>query len=503
MSMFSEVPRSNRWLPEINKISTRGPISSHDRQVVLQYLSDAEKDLNSYDLEVSKLKAAILMLEARQTGLKKAMEKYRSLLAPIRRLPSEVLLEIFSCFCEESYIVEDMVPEAQKLSSVCRHWREIVTSAPGLWSSFYIDFTCHRYSVAESYTKITSLFMSRSKTSPLHISMSFPLDEYMVFNVDVTLQLLVNHSHRWESLEVFGVEYFSRYCPGAFHLPKLRRLELNTDGDNSDDETETRLPSFSNCPALTTVYLHIAYPAAVDQIVLSWPQVRDLTVVNCFGRATFSALGRCGDLEQLTLLDIDDVFEYHEEAIAELPKTFSLPELTRLEIRSRCYQMPPERRSCIPLFLERFVPHSTITSLGLHSILLIDTQVLSLLHHMSALRILSISEYKGEACNQIVTRDFSRHLFLPQDTMVSSHPSFLPVLSELKLSIHFSGLDEQALADALTSRCLPVSRCLKMVDIALISKDMPPSGPLFALQYFKHVGLHFTLSHVEAVPGDA
>ncbi|KAK1221520.1 hypothetical protein PQX77_015639 [Marasmius sp. AFHP31] len=474
-------------------------MSPHGRHVVLQYLSDAEKDSDSYDLEISKLKAAILLLEARQTGLKKAMEKYRSLLAPIRRLPSEVLLEIFAYFCEESDIIEDKIPEAQTLSSVCRHWREIVTSTPGLWSSFCIDFTYHAESVSASYTKITSLFMTRSKTSPLHISMSFPSDACMVFNMDVTLKLLVNHSHRWESLQISGVEYLSHYHRGAFDLPNLRRLELNTDPENGDDEIEIQLPSFSNCPALTSVNLHFAFPEAVDQIVLPWSQVRDLTVLNCFDRATFSALGRCGNVEQLTLINmIDDIIEYDERAIAALPNDFSPPKLTRLEVRSGRCRMPRERRSCIPIFLERFVPHSTITSLGLHSVLLIDTQVLSLLHQMSALRILSVSEYEGEACNQIVTRDFSRYLFVAQDTVDLYHPSFLPVLSELKLSIHVSGLDEQALADALMSRCLSVSRCLKLVGIALISKGKPLSGPLSALQYFKHVGLHFTLSHVEA-----
>ncbi|KAJ8075505.1 hypothetical protein PM082_021135 [Marasmius tenuissimus] len=104
--MFTNVepPRSNRWLPEVNKIPTRGPVSSHNKQLVLKYLNNAREDMARYELEISKHKAAILMLEARQTGLKKTMKKHSSLLAPIRKLSPDVLLEILSYLCDESSI---------------------------------------------------------------------------------------------------------------------------------------------------------------------------------------------------------------------------------------------------------------------------------------------------------------------------------------------------------------------------------------------------------------
>ncbi|KAJ8075504.1 hypothetical protein PM082_021134 [Marasmius tenuissimus] len=377
---------------------------------------------------------------------------------------------------------------------VCTYWREIVTSAPRLWSSFHIDFESHIEQNAAPYAKFTSLFLNRSKTSPLHLSISFPCELHSsLFGVDATLKLLVDHSHRWESLKVTGVEYISHFRSGALSLPNLRQLYLYTNQGNSE-ELVALLPSFSDCPSLTSVRLDVAVPT--DKVMLPWSQVRNLTLINRVGLPMFSALAQCRNLERLTLDGIDTGSHvYDEDDIAESLQHFSLLNLNYLEVFNNHLRMPKDRHSSIPIVLERFIPRSGITSLALHHVPLTDSQVLSLLHDTPALRCLSIREYKGEKNNRIVTRAFSQRLSVAQDTIDLSHPSFLPDLSELKLSIHVGGLDEQALADALTSRWLLASRCLNRVEIALISKEKPPSGSLFALKYFNHVGVHSLLSH--------
>ncbi|KAI3602629.1 hypothetical protein WG66_009250 [Moniliophthora roreri] len=68
----------------------RNTISLTDKQVINQVLLDAEKELNDYDVEISRLRTAILALESKREGVKRMMDKYRSLLSPIHRMPSEV-----------------------------------------------------------------------------------------------------------------------------------------------------------------------------------------------------------------------------------------------------------------------------------------------------------------------------------------------------------------------------------------------------------------------------
>ncbi|EEB92735.1 hypothetical protein MPER_08712, partial [Moniliophthora perniciosa FA553] len=73
----------------------RRTISDTDKQVINQVLLDAEKELNDYDVEISRLRTAILALESRREGVKRMMDKYRSLLSPIHRMPPEILKTIF------------------------------------------------------------------------------------------------------------------------------------------------------------------------------------------------------------------------------------------------------------------------------------------------------------------------------------------------------------------------------------------------------------------------
>ncbi|KAF9266659.1 hypothetical protein L218DRAFT_829694, partial [Marasmius fiardii PR-910] len=64
--------------------------------IISQYLVDAEADLKAYQDEINGLKTRLIVLETRRDSLKEVIENYRSLLSPIRRMPSEILTRIFS-----------------------------------------------------------------------------------------------------------------------------------------------------------------------------------------------------------------------------------------------------------------------------------------------------------------------------------------------------------------------------------------------------------------------
>ncbi|THV04339.1 hypothetical protein K435DRAFT_649365, partial [Dendrothele bispora CBS 962.96] len=60
-----------------------------------QILQDAESDFASYDAEIARLKTALSVLEHKRQCLQDYVDKHRSLLAPVRRLPPEILGLIF------------------------------------------------------------------------------------------------------------------------------------------------------------------------------------------------------------------------------------------------------------------------------------------------------------------------------------------------------------------------------------------------------------------------
>lgn len=65
-------------------------------------LLDAEKDSKQYDLEISQLQLRVLQLQEEQKLLDKHVERLKSLSAPIRRLPVEILTQIFVTLCESN-----------------------------------------------------------------------------------------------------------------------------------------------------------------------------------------------------------------------------------------------------------------------------------------------------------------------------------------------------------------------------------------------------------------
>ncbi|KAG7440585.1 uncharacterized protein BT62DRAFT_822915, partial [Guyanagaster necrorhizus] len=73
-----------------------------------------------------------LLAERSHAAVKLA--KYRYFIAPIRRVPNEILSEIFSFTCADMSDSVDIVSGAPwVLSHVCSLWRSICLSSPRLW----------------------------------------------------------------------------------------------------------------------------------------------------------------------------------------------------------------------------------------------------------------------------------------------------------------------------------------------------------------------------------
>ncbi|ESK83801.1 hypothetical protein Moror_13556 [Moniliophthora roreri MCA 2997] len=69
----------------------------------------------------------IVRLQDQRTKLKSFIDEHRSLLSPIRRVPTDILREIFVRCAPEDYLPTSDLREAPLLlTGICRSWREIV-----------------------------------------------------------------------------------------------------------------------------------------------------------------------------------------------------------------------------------------------------------------------------------------------------------------------------------------------------------------------------------------
>ena len=150
----------------------------------------------------------ILLMESELAKLSTEKEKLRSSIAPIKRLPAELLREIFLSHIELGH-------SPLSLSRVCHLWREISFGCPSLWSRLSIHVEGHNASnsaVPANYIRcltpnMARCFLARSKGRPLNIWIHVYKPETTLFSR--TLQVLVDDGLwcRWRSVVL-----------GSFHL---------------------------------------------------------------------------------------------------------------------------------------------------------------------------------------------------------------------------------------------------------------------------------------------
>ena len=118
-----------------------------------------------------------------------ALKSRRNALAPISRLPPEIIANIFIFLSQPADCVQILAGEEQdlawlRISQVCHRWREIALSHPRLWG--HIDFSTL---TVEGVTEI----LSRSKMAPLELNANLCRVRWESARFDTFQEQLVDH----------------------------------------------------------------------------------------------------------------------------------------------------------------------------------------------------------------------------------------------------------------------------------------------------------------------
>ncbi|KAK7058487.1 hypothetical protein VNI00_002121 [Paramarasmius palmivorus] len=171
----------------------------------MQALERAERsELEQVEETIMNVRDTLKELENRKDTLRQEIQFRGSWLAPIRRLPTEVLKEIFTHVCSgsgsqherkfkysldiSSEVERDYCPfcvsevcghsEVQilrkitvttplSLSQVCAHWRSVTIGTPSLWASLRLDAK----RMDKGHASLVDLYLQRSAQYPLKIAL--------------------------------------------------------------------------------------------------------------------------------------------------------------------------------------------------------------------------------------------------------------------------------------------------------------------------------------------
>ncbi|KAJ7612039.1 hypothetical protein DFH06DRAFT_1243914 [Mycena polygramma] len=110
-----------------------------DRDIphILDSIADAQNRVASFDTQIETLKGALAQLVLNREARVKSIHQYRGILSPLRRLPSELLCEIFAITVSSERAAQNTDSSMRSpwyLSAVCRFWRTSALEYAPLWS---------------------------------------------------------------------------------------------------------------------------------------------------------------------------------------------------------------------------------------------------------------------------------------------------------------------------------------------------------------------------------
>ncbi|KAJ7648264.1 hypothetical protein DFH06DRAFT_1476314 [Mycena polygramma] len=178
-----------------------------------------DAQIHSLETQIHDLRAAVLQLQSRRNGVAESVRKHQSVISPIRRVPAELICEIFLAASSS----EDAVSEPPwYLGHICRSWRHHALSYPPLWLSITVSpFQLVGMALARLGAQLV-----RSANAPLDIHWRRVHD-----HLDPRLlNLLLPQSNRWRNLrfENCGLKNFDWLHSVDGCLDQLQKVEVNS-----------------------------------------------------------------------------------------------------------------------------------------------------------------------------------------------------------------------------------------------------------------------------------
>ncbi|KAJ7646500.1 hypothetical protein FB45DRAFT_890620 [Roridomyces roridus] len=274
----------------------------------------------------------------RQADVLRSIQDHKSILSPVRRLPNELLVEIFMVVVRDAFYSgsPDSGPLAEYpwiLQRVCRRWNVVALSTHTLWSWVYLDLD----SVDEDdqgVVPVTQLFHERSGGSPLTLRVT----EEEGKETDDVFKATLAHAERWQHLSLSlkaGSLLALDLDSVRGRLAALTTLKISAEIDAFETRFDEPMDSFTTAPNLTAVQMWIydnnAATLLLPPFPLPWKQLTRLSITFASTEEALPILPQLSRIVELRL-----VFSHVEDVVLP-PSSITLPALRCLEVKQTGY----------------------------------------------------------------------------------------------------------------------------------------------------------------------
>ncbi|KAJ7457215.1 hypothetical protein B0H11DRAFT_1925153 [Mycena galericulata] len=277
--------------------SNETPLES-DLDSINVRLSKTDAHLAYLDAEISRLWARVARLERERALLSEHRAQNKGIISPLRRMPPEVLCEIFAWTLPHPQTAARRGPTVYDspwmLTQICSRWRAIAVATPSLWSLVAISYSFPQLpdvcdpSPPLHPVSLVKIQLERAQKLRVHFYGSEYTDALPQIEM---FALLSRYSARWENLSLGLTSHLVPLLPALRdQLPLLSKVWIQWDGPQSQDSVES-IECFLAAPALSDVGIYNEY----RRVAIPFPA------------------------QHLTRYDLDGPWELHRDVLALAP----------------------------------------------------------------------------------------------------------------------------------------------------------------------------------------
>ncbi|KAJ7673709.1 hypothetical protein DFH06DRAFT_1467181 [Mycena polygramma] len=306
-----------------------------DAGALQRAILDTPTELARYDVEIGRLQTVLERLVRERAALATYADRCRSVFSPIRRLPTELLAEIFAmcspAYCSEladEYDLWEANTPKQELDRLSNHsllqlsqvsalWNQTAMGTPKLWSTILLNTSLWSAATAPKLLSTLEFALKQGGNHPLTMCIAV-LEEDPLHRA--VLELLSQHALRWKDVYFYSdreAGQFLRCAKGS--LDCLERLNVCAAWRGVD--------IFQTAPKLTEV----TFRGRVEDVPdLPWDQIRTFTYTDELHMNPFTFLILLGCCQSILAFDADIGFS--DLAGATMPFVSSDVESLSLEL---------------------------------------------------------------------------------------------------------------------------------------------------------------------------
>ncbi|KAJ6505561.1 hypothetical protein C8R45DRAFT_973118 [Mycena sanguinolenta] len=296
-------------------------------------------------------------LKAKRESLQSAIDAHKTLVSPMRRIPDDVLQEIFfACLPTEHHALIDISEAPLLLGRICRRWRALSHVTATLWTSIHIPPLRSPERSVDFFPQLRPVieqWLERAAACTLSVS----LVETSEFGSDPgthSISLLRNFSHRLRRLSLSGDARLFRPILrlGPNSLPALESIGVcgNANRRYPFGVEHPEVLNSLQLPSLTDISLRVMVDPL--SLPLNWSQLTCLDL-RCFphigldGVGALELLRRCPSLVRCRLRLHRGL---HDSGLASNTSLITLPHLHTL-ILTGAFHLP------------KWIPHLVVPQL--------------------------------------------------------------------------------------------------------------------------------------------